>query len=46
MFLTHYTGLEESMLRNIEAVEEITQMTRTSYGPNRMNKIIINHIDN
>jgi len=33
------------MLRNIEAVKEITQMTRTSYGPNGMNKIIINHID-
>lgn len=40
-----YTGVEESIMRNIEAVKEISNMTRTSLGPNGMNKFIINHLD-
>jgi T-complex protein 1 subunit theta len=40
-----YTGVEESIIRNIEAISEIMQMTRTSLGPNGMNKFIINHLD-
>jgi T-complex protein 1 subunit theta len=32
-------------MRNIEAISEVMQMTRTSLGPNGMNKFIINHID-
>ena len=33
------------MLKNIDATKEIAAMTRTSMGPNGMNKYIINHID-
>lgn len=40
-----YSGVEESIMRNIEAVKEISQMTRTSLGPNGMNKFIINHLE-
>lgn len=40
-----FSGVEESILRNIEAISEVMQMTRTSLGPNGMNKFIINHID-
>lgn len=40
-----YSGVEESIIRNIEAVKEISAMTRTSLGPNGMNKFIINHLD-
>ena len=40
-----YSGVEESIIRNIEAVKEISSMTRTSLGPNGMNKFIINHLD-
>jgi len=40
-----YTGVEESIIRNIEAISEVMQMTRTSLGPNGMNKFIINHLD-
>ena len=40
-----YSGVEESILRNIEAVKEISSMTRTSLGPNGMNKFIVNHLD-
>lgn len=43
--LQHYSGLEEAVFRNIGACKELTQSTRTSLGPNGMNKMIINHID-
>ncbi len=41
----HYTGAEESILKNIDAVKELGAMTRTSYGPNGMNKFIINQLE-
>ena len=41
----HYAGLEEAILRNIEAAKELSQLTRTSYGPNGMKKMVVNHID-
>ena len=41
----HYAGLEEAILRNIEACKEIANLTRTSYGPNCMKKMVVNHID-
>ena len=41
----HYAGLEEAILRNIEAAKELSVLTRTSYGPNGMKKMIVNHID-
>lgn len=41
----HYVGLEEAILRNIEACKGITNITRTSFGPNGMQKLIVNHID-
>eukprot|EP00697_Spironema_sp_BW2_P000196 gnl/Spiro4/10263_TR5456_c0_g1_i1.p2 gnl/Spiro4/10263_TR5456_c0_g1~~gnl/Spiro4/10263_TR5456_c0_g1_i1.p2 ORF type:complete len:558 (-),score=146.29 gnl/Spiro4/10263_TR5456_c0_g1_i1:95-1663(-) len=37
-------GVDEAVLKNIEAVRNIAEITRTSLGPNGMNKIIINHI--
>lgn len=41
----HYAGLEEAILRNIEMVKKISDMTRTSIGPNGMKKMVINHIE-
>jgi T-complex protein 1 subunit theta len=41
----HYAGLEEAILRNIAACKEISLLTRTSYGPNGMKKMVVNHID-
>lgn len=41
----HYAGLEEAILRNIEAAKELSQLTRTSFGPNGMKKMVVNHID-
>lgn len=41
----HYAGLEEAILRNIGAVRQISDMTKTSLGPNGMNKMVVNHLD-
>jgi T-complex protein 1 subunit theta len=40
-----FSGIEESILSNTEAVRQFSEILRTSFGPNGMNKIIINHID-
>jgi T-complex protein 1 subunit theta len=37
--------LEEAVYRNIQAVKELSQVTRTSLGPNGKNKMIINYLD-
>jgi T-complex protein 1 subunit theta len=41
----HYAGLEEAILRNISAAKELSMLTRTSFGPNGMKKMVVNHID-
>lgn len=41
----HFSGLEEALLRNINACKEISKVTRTGLGPNGMKKMVINHID-
>lgn len=41
----HYSGLEEAILKNINACKEISNMTKTSLGPNGMKKMVINHFD-
>ncbi len=41
----HYKGAQEAIMRNIEAVNDMASMTRTSLGPNGMNKYIINMHD-
>lgn len=41
----HYSGLEEAVYRNIQACKEISNIVRTSFGPNGMNKMIVNHLD-
>ncbi|EFN58038.1 hypothetical protein CHLNCDRAFT_34430 [Chlorella variabilis] len=41
----HLSGLEEAVLKNIEACKQLAQITRTSMGPNGMNKMVINHLE-
>jgi len=41
----HFSGLEEAVYRNINACKQFADTVRTAYGPNGMNKIIINHIE-
>ncbi|KAF7300666.1 hypothetical protein HMN09_00952100 [Mycena chlorophos] len=40
----HLQGLDEAILRNIQAVTELSDLVRTSFGPNGRNKLIINHL--
>lgn len=39
-----YSGLEEAIYRNISACKEFSHSVRSAYGPNGMNKMIINHL--
>lgn len=41
----HFSGLEEAVYRNISACKQLAQTVGTAYGPNGMNKMVINHID-
>ncbi|KAI8898583.1 chaperonin Cpn60/TCP-1 family [Globomyces pollinis-pini] len=41
----HEQGLEEAVYRNIAATKELTEITRTSLGPNGRNKMVINHLE-
>uniref|UniRef100_A0A8C5NV45 T-complex protein 1 subunit theta n=1 Tax=Jaculus jaculus TaxID=51337 RepID=A0A8C5NV45_JACJA len=41
----HWYGENESMYRNIQACKELAQTTPTAYGPNGMNKMVINHLE-
>jgi T-complex protein 1 subunit theta len=41
----HFGGLEEAILKNIEACKGLQAITRTSLGPNGMNKLVVNHLE-
>jgi len=41
----HMSGLEEAVIKNIEACKQLSHITRTSLGPHGMNKLVINHLD-
>lgn len=41
----HISGLEEAVMKNIEACKELAQIARTSLGPNGMSKMVINHLE-
>ncbi|KAG0566798.1 hypothetical protein KC19_7G088700 [Ceratodon purpureus] len=39
------SGLEEAVLKNIEACQQVSKIASSSLGPNGMNKMVINHLD-
>lgn len=41
----HFAGMDEALLKNIEAAKQIGSMTRSSFGPYGLNKLIVNHLD-
>lgn len=41
----HYQGLDEAVFRNIEACSQLSHTVRSAYGPNGMNKMVINHLE-
>lgn len=40
----HLQGVEDAVMRNIQAVGELSNIVRTSFGPNGCNKMIVNHL--
>lgn len=40
----HYSGVDEALLRNIEACKNLAKITQSSLGPYGMNKLIVNHL--
>jgi T-complex protein 1 subunit theta len=40
----HIQGVEDAVLRNLEAVSSLSDIARTSMGPNGMNKMVVNHL--
>ncbi|KAK9671679.1 hypothetical protein RND81_12G047400 [Saponaria officinalis] len=43
--LRHLSGLVEAVIKNVEAGKEISDITRSSLGPNGRNKLVINHLN-
>lgn len=41
----YYRGIDEAVLRNIEACVELCDTLKSAYGPKGLNKMIVNHID-
>jgi T-complex protein 1 subunit theta len=41
----HIQGVDAAVLRNIEAVKNLGNITKTSLGPNGMNKMVVNRLD-
>eukprot|EP00898_Chlorokybus_atmophyticus_P006650 jgi/Chlat1/6987/Chrsp56S06683 len=41
----HLSGLEEAVIKNLEACRQLAAMTRTSLGPHGLQKMVINHLD-
>lgn len=39
------SGIEEAVFSNINACKQLAKSVRSAYGPNGMNKMIINHIE-
>ena len=40
----YISGVNDAVLKNLEAVGSLADITRTSMGPNGMNKMVVNHI--
>jgi T-complex protein 1 subunit theta len=41
----HFAGVDEAIVKNIEACKRIGEITQTSMGPNGMNKLLVDHLD-
>ncbi|CAB3373992.1 Hypothetical predicted protein [Cloeon dipterum] len=40
-----YSGLDEVVYRNVTVCKELAHVLRSAYGPNGMNKMVINHLE-
>lgn len=40
-----FQGVDEAVIRNIEAAKQLSQIVSTSLGPNGMKKLVVNHLE-
>jgi len=41
----YFQGVDEAVLRNIEACSELCKTLRSAYGPKGLNKMVVNHLE-
>lgn len=41
----YYRGVDEAVLRNIEACSELCRTLKSAYGPKGLNKMVVNHLE-
>lgn len=41
----YYRGLDEAVVRNIEACSELCRTLKSAYGPKGLNKMVVNHLE-
>ncbi|KAK8762187.1 hypothetical protein V5799_026543 [Amblyomma americanum] len=41
----HFQGVDEALFRSIEACVELSRSLASAYGPNGLNKMVINHLE-
>lgn len=41
----YFRGIDEAVLRNIEACSELCRTLKSAYGPKGLNKMVVNHIE-
>lgn len=41
----YFKGIDEAVLRNIEACSELCRTLKSAYGPKGLNKMVVNHLD-
>lgn len=41
----HLQGVDEAVIRNIDAIRDLSQIVRTSLGPNGRNKMVVNQLE-
>lgn len=40
----HFAGVDEALVKNIDACKELAKIVQSSFGPNGTNKLVINHL--
>lgn len=40
----HFAGVDEALIKNIEACRDLSKIVQSSFGPNGTNKLVINHL--
>lgn len=41
----YYRGIDEAVIRNIEACSELCRTLKSAYGPKGLNKMVVNHLE-